>query len=147
LEELEVISEEIRQDLSARNEARDSALQRSRELIRLCANSIRAAHREDWDAATELLKQADQVAAGLVANGLAQSMGDDDEPEVRSMKFRGFPPGTMNKSGLKRVIDYIKEGYDKGGASEMGDRFNQFLTGDIPKNITDIRDGEDEFIS
>jgi translin len=67
LEELEVISEEIRQDLSARNEARDSALQRSRELIRLCANSIRAAHREDWDAATELLKQADQVAAGLVA--------------------------------------------------------------------------------
>ena len=87
------------------------------------------------------------VATGLVANGLAQSMGDDDEPEIRGMKFRGFPPGTMNKSGLKRVIDYIKEGYDKGGASEMGDRFNQFLTGDIPKNITDIRDGEDEFIS
>jgi len=87
------------------------------------------------------------VAAGLVANGLAQSMGDDDEQEVRSMKYKHFPPGTMNQSGLKRVIDYIKEGYTKGGASEMGDRFNQFLTGDIPKSVTDVREGEDEFIS
>jgi hypothetical protein len=87
------------------------------------------------------------VAAGLVANGLAQSMGDDDEPEVRGMKFAEFPPGTMNRSALSRVLDYIKEGYGKGGASEMGDRFNQFLTGDIPKSVTDVRPGEDEFVS
>jgi len=87
------------------------------------------------------------VAAGLVANGLAQSMGDDDEPEVRGMKFAEFPPGTMNRSALNRVLDYIKEGYGKGGASEMGDRFNQFLTGDIPKSVTDVRPGEDEFVS
>jgi hypothetical protein len=87
------------------------------------------------------------VAAGLVANGLAQSMGDDDEPEIRSMKFADFPPGTMNRSALSRVLDYIKEGYGKGGASEMGDRFNQFLTGDIPKSVTDVRPGEDEFVS
>jgi SHS2 domain-containing protein len=87
------------------------------------------------------------VAAGLVANGLAQSMGDDDKPEVRGMKFAEFPPGTMNRSALSRVLDYIKEGYGKGGASEMGDRFNQFLTGDIPKSVTDVRPGEDEFVS
>jgi len=87
------------------------------------------------------------VAAGLVANGLAQSMGDDDEPEVRGMKFADFPPGTMNRSALSRVLDYIKEGYGKGGSSEMGDRFNQFLTGDIPKSVTDVRPGEDEFVS
>ncbi|HIE38920.1 MAG TPA: haloacid dehalogenase [Anaerolineae bacterium] len=67
MDELETIAEHIRADLSARNEARDAALHRSRELIRLCATAVRAAHREEWEAANALLEQADQVAAEVVA--------------------------------------------------------------------------------
>jgi translin len=67
MDELDAIAERIRADLSARNEARDAALRRSRELIRLCATAIRAAHREEWGAASDLLEQADQVAAEVVA--------------------------------------------------------------------------------
>jgi translin len=46
----------------ARNDARDEALRRSRELIRLCATAIRASHRDEWDTARDLLAQADAVA-------------------------------------------------------------------------------------
>jgi translin len=59
---LETISERIRADFEARNGARDEALRRSRELIRLCATAIRASHRDEWDTARDLLAQADAVA-------------------------------------------------------------------------------------
>ncbi|MGD1995545.1 MAG: haloacid dehalogenase [Anaerolineae bacterium] len=67
MEEMESIGERIREDLAARNEARDRALHRSRELIRMCGTAIRAAHREEWGAASEWLDQADEVGAELVA--------------------------------------------------------------------------------
>lgn len=66
LERLENVTERIRERLSAQNEARDEALSRSRELIRLCGNTIRATHREEWERAGDLLEQADQVATDLV---------------------------------------------------------------------------------
>lgn len=66
MEPLEAIGEEIRADFSARDAAREEALRRSRELVRLCATAIRAVHREEWDAARQWLAQADDVAAGMV---------------------------------------------------------------------------------
>jgi len=62
---LEIIAERIRADFEAHNDARDEALRRSRELIRLCATAIRASHRDEWDTARELLAQADAVANGI----------------------------------------------------------------------------------
>lgn len=52
---LEAISEHIRAQFTSKNAARDLALARSRELIRLCAETIRAVHRREWDAAGEKL--------------------------------------------------------------------------------------------
>jgi len=87
------------------------------------------------------------VAIGLVANGLIQSMGDDEDPRERALKYSTFPPGTINKSALMRVLNYIKDGYNKGGKSEMGERLRQFYVGEIPEEITVPRSGEDEFMS
>ena len=67
MEHLDEIAERIRADLAARNEAREGALRRSRELIRFCANTIRATHRQEWELAADTLAQADQVAAEIVA--------------------------------------------------------------------------------
>ena len=67
MKELDSISELIRQDLTAQNEVRDQALRGSRELIRLCANCIRAAHRGEWETASDLLQQADTTAKEIVA--------------------------------------------------------------------------------
>lgn len=66
MENLDVISERIRQDFEAKNAARDEALRRSRELIRCCANAIRATHRAEFEEARQLLATAHQAASELV---------------------------------------------------------------------------------
>jgi translin len=66
LTNLDAITERIRASFEAKNAARDLALQRSRELIRFCANSIRAAHRNEFAEAAELLAQAHDHATAMV---------------------------------------------------------------------------------
>ena len=68
MEKLETIVEEIRSEFEAKSAVRDTALQRSRTLIRYCANAIRAAHRADWDEGEELLNTARLAARELVAD-------------------------------------------------------------------------------
>ena len=55
MNELTSITEQIQAAFSAKNAARDSAIARSRELIRRCAESIRAIHRHEWAQAEEKL--------------------------------------------------------------------------------------------
>jgi translin len=68
MEKLESIVEEIRSEFEARSAVRDAALQRSRTLIRYCANAIRAAHRGDWSDGEELLTTARLAAREMVAD-------------------------------------------------------------------------------
>jgi translin len=65
LENLDDIAERIRQAFEAKNSARDEALRRSRELIRRCANTIRATHRAEFEEAGQLLATAHQAASEL----------------------------------------------------------------------------------
>ena len=67
---LEAVSEQIRAQFTEKNAARDRALARSRELIRLCAESIRATHRREWDAADEKLA-AVRAGAGALREAVA----------------------------------------------------------------------------
>ncbi len=59
------ISDSIRAAFVSKNAARDSAIARSRELIRHCAESIRATHRREWDAAEAKLAVAQAGADDL----------------------------------------------------------------------------------
>jgi len=68
MEKLDNIVEEIRSEFEAKSAVRDTALQRSRTLIRYCANAIRAAHRGDWAEGEELLATASQAARELMAD-------------------------------------------------------------------------------
>ena len=63
---LETTAERIRSSFQARNDARDAALRRSRELIRICATAIRSSHRDEWEKARDLLAQADDAANELL---------------------------------------------------------------------------------
>ncbi|MDX2141522.1 MAG: haloacid dehalogenase [Chloroflexota bacterium] len=58
MSDLDRISEAIRSRFADKNAARDSAISRSRELIRVCSEAIRAIHRREWDAAAAKLAQA-----------------------------------------------------------------------------------------
>jgi len=66
MKKLEAIADRIRDDFETRNGVRDSALHRTRELIRLCGNAIRASHRDEWHEAHNLLEQADSLAHGIL---------------------------------------------------------------------------------
>lgn len=71
MNELNTIAETIRAEFEAKNAARDAAIARSRELIRHCAESIRATHRREWDTAQAKLalakEGAQQLKAGVVS--------------------------------------------------------------------------------
>lgn len=66
MDKLENTIERIRADLTTKNEARDLVLRRSRELIRHCANTIRAIHRDELDQATKMLTTARQAATEMI---------------------------------------------------------------------------------
>jgi translin len=72
LENLEPIIDHIRSELEARSDTRDSAIRRSRDLIRCCANSIRAMHRGEFDRAWELLDSARQAAVQMAGDARDQ---------------------------------------------------------------------------
>lgn len=72
---LNTIADGIRSDLTRTNAVRDEAISRSRELVRRCAECIRAIHRREWEDATEKLGVVQQQAAEL--NALVA-----DDPEL-----------------------------------------------------------------
>lgn len=65
---LDQIATRIRDNFTAKSAARDKTLERSRTLIRYCANSIRAAHRNERDEARALLAEARQLVDALRAD-------------------------------------------------------------------------------
>lgn len=67
MEQLEEIADEIRTSFEEVNSARDQAYQRSRQLTRTCARTIRAIHREEWALAHELMAEARSAAEGMIA--------------------------------------------------------------------------------
>ncbi len=68
METFDAIVEEIRAEFEIKSAARDAALQRSRTLIRHCANAIRAAHRGDRDESRDLLAIAAEAAREMKAD-------------------------------------------------------------------------------
>jgi translin len=71
---LEPIEAWARGELDRKNAAREQALRWSRELVRACANSIRAVHRREFELAEQLLAQATDLN-GQICSLLAE-MGD-----------------------------------------------------------------------
>lgn len=59
------IADAIRAELTEKNTARDLALLQSRELIRYCAECIRAVHRHEWSIAEALLGRIDSHADAI----------------------------------------------------------------------------------
>ena len=66
--DLETIGQAARSYLELKHAARERAFPKSRTAIRCCANAIRAAHRQDFAAATQLLNQAKGLLAEMRAD-------------------------------------------------------------------------------
>ncbi len=66
MNQIHTIVQDINQNFLAKSEVRDDTLKLSRELIRFCANAIRATHRGEAEQAADLLASAEQIAAEMV---------------------------------------------------------------------------------
>jgi translin len=63
--DLNTIGRAAQDYLAAKHAARERALPKSRAAIRLCANAIRAAHRDEFESATQLLADAGKLLHGM----------------------------------------------------------------------------------
>jgi translin len=77
---LDTIMERVRADFASKNEAREKALPLCREAIRFSANAIRAVHRNEFDAAQELVNKA----------GAQVHTAKDSLREHQDIYFAGF---------------------------------------------------------
>jgi translin len=64
-EQIDIIEQEAQQYFALKHVARERALPKSRAAIRACANSIRASHRQEFEAAGVLLRQAAALLAEM----------------------------------------------------------------------------------
>jgi translin len=70
-EHLDLIADSIRSSFEIVNDVRDNAYEQSRKLISICARSIRAIHREEWNNAEALMAEA-EAAALLMVDGVKE---------------------------------------------------------------------------
>lgn len=66
--DLQTLGRAAQEHLAAKHAARERALPKSRSAIRLCANAIRAAHRDEFETSTNLLEQAGKLLAEMAAD-------------------------------------------------------------------------------
>ncbi|MBN1937614.1 MAG: haloacid dehalogenase [Anaerolineae bacterium] len=95
MEDLTAIIDRIRGELEVLNGVRDGAIRRSRELIRFCANSIRAMHRAEFEQAQDLLETARQTAVEMV----------DDVKVHPSVYYAGYTQDAL-KEFVEAVVTY-----------------------------------------
>ncbi len=67
MEQLSKIVDGIREEFERKSAVRDTAYQRSRKLVSLCARAIRAVHRKEWEVADGLINEAQTAVSTLIA--------------------------------------------------------------------------------
>ncbi len=107
---LETIVEEIRAVFESKNAARDAALERSRALIRFCANAIRAVHRAEFDDAQDLLRQARDAAAEMVG----------DLAEFPDIYFAGYTQDALKELAEAHITYAVIAGEPIPAPKELG---------------------------
>jgi translin len=115
---LEPIAERIRQELAAKDAARERVLPRCRDVIRHCSQSIRAAHRQEFDkaqgllaAARDLLAEADKACSDHDELGYTGFVRDAQkefaEGCITLALVTGKPMPTPEELGID-VVAYLK---------------------------------------
>ncbi len=119
LANLETIIDRIRAGFEAKNAARDLALQRSRELIRLCANTIRAAHRNEFAEAAAQLATARETATSMTGS-LA---GYPD------LYYAGYTQDAMKEYAEANITVALVQGHVLPEPEQLGVEYAAYLNG------------------
>lgn len=116
---LEALVERMVADLSQKNAVRDLTLARSRELIRFCANSIRATHRREFDEARSLLAQA--VAAADTMRRDARTYAD--------VYYAGYMQDALKELAEAAITLAVVTDQPLPDPDEMGIEYPAYLNG------------------
>jgi translin len=139
MDNLDQIADRIRTAFTAKNAARDAALERSRTLIRHCANAIRAVHRDERELAQQHITEAraivdrirqdladypDLYHAGYTQDGLKEFaeanivyalVGGEPlpEPEAIGVEYAAYLNGLGEAAGelRRRCLDLIRHSH------------------------------------
>lgn len=128
MDQLELLAEEIRQEFERVNAARDQAYQRSRELISLCARSIRAMHRSEWDTADALLVELGRAKDTFVADVL-------DFPDLY---FAGYTQDAIKEYVEAHLTYAIMRARPLPTPTDLGAESNTWLNG-LAEAATELR--------
>jgi len=139
MNELDITAETIRRYMEQVDGARDLAYKRSRSLIALCARTIRAIHREEWDAAESLLAEARTATDDLVG-------GVRDYPELY---FAGYTQDAVKEFVEGNLVYAMVRGRPLPTPEDLGSEPNTWLNGlaeaasELRRRILDLlRHGE-----
>jgi translin len=113
------IGERIRENLLAKNAARDRAVNLSRELIRYCSLAIRASHRDEWDEADRLLGEARRAADELVT--VVQPYPD--------LCFSGYTQDALKELAEAHIALAIAQNKTVPAPEEIGVEYAAYLNG------------------
>ena len=116
---LAAIVDRITEHLTTKNQVRDLTLSRSRALIRYCANSIRAAHRHEYDEARALLAEAREAAATMKADAAAY-------PDVY---YAGYLQDALKELAEAAIVLAIVTGQEVPDPDELGIEYAAYLNG------------------
>ncbi len=125
---LERICESIRQDLEARNAARDQAIARSRQLVRHCSESIRAIHRREWDRADQKLERVKAGAEEL--KFIVRNFPD--------LYHTGYTQDALKEAAEAFITLAIVKGEPLPTAAELGISSSTYLKG-LGEAATELR--------
>lgn len=107
-----------REDLDAKFSAREIGLANSRKIIRNSANAIRAIHRDEFDAAEELMDEAksllDEISAELA-----------DHPDLKT----GFVHDAAKEYAEARLTGALRQGSDLPDHRQLGVAVAAYLNG------------------
>lgn len=111
--------ERIRADLTRRNEVRDLTLNRSRMLIRFCANSIRATHRHEFDLARRLWSEAKEAA---------EVMQNDARP-FADIYYAGYLQDALKELAEAAITLALVSGEPLPDPDDLGIEYPAYLNG------------------
>jgi len=142
---LEPIADRIREELMAKDAAREKVLPRCREAIRHCSQAIRAVHRQEFERAEELLKgarnllsEAESACSAYNELGYAGFFRDAQkefaEGSITLALVTGKPLPTPEELGVD-VVAYLK------GMGEAVGELRRYLLDSMRRG--DLSNGED----
>lgn len=128
MEQLDDITEMIRQQFEQTNTARDLAYQQSRALVSVCARAIRALHREEWQSAEVLIAEAKAATENLIA-------GVKSYPELY---YAGYTQDAVKEYVEAQLVYAMMRNRPLPTPAELGSESNTWLNG-LAEATTELR--------